>query len=106
MLAMQGDWVEAENTVLNPGERVDNLPASTKKTPLKMWVRGFLQEVSADVGDHVKVKTLTGRIVDGTLVQLNPSHRYDYGETVPELLVVGEELKSKLQEVLARGVQG
>ena len=61
MPAIQGDWVEVENTVLNPEERLDNLPASTKKAPLKMWVRGFLQAVSADVGDQVKVKTLTGR---------------------------------------------
>lgn len=100
MPAIQGDWVEVENTVLNPEERLDNLPASTKKAPLKMWVRGFLQAVSADVGDQVKVKTLTGRIVDGTLGEINPGHRYDYGETVPELIAVGEELKAQLEKVL------
>lgn len=100
MSAMQGDWVEVEITVLNPEKRPSYLPESTRKTPLKMWVRGFLQTNKGDIGNNVKIRTLSGRIVEGELVQTKPSHKYDYGETIPELLAAGEELKNQLRKVL------
>lgn len=100
MWAIQDDWVEVESTILNPEERSIHLPERTRKTPLKMWVRGFLQADKADIGNDVKIRTLSGRMVEGELVQIKPSHKYDYGETIPELLTVGEELKNQLEKVL------
>lgn len=100
MKAVKGEWVEIENVILSPEERAVNLPEDTKKTPLIMWVRGFLESKEAKIGDSVEILTLSGRVIKGDLVEFNPRHQYDYGNTILELLQVGEELKKELSEVM------
>ncbi|MCG0276616.1 MAG: 2-amino-4-ketopentanoate thiolase [Thermosediminibacteraceae bacterium] len=100
MKAKKGMWVEVENIVLRPGERAPHLPEDTKRVPLVMWVKGFLESDVASLGDNVKVRTLTGRIVEGKLVTINPRHVHDFGDCVEELLQVGEEVKKELEKVL------
>lgn len=103
MIVKKGDWVEIENTILNPDERSTNLPDSTKKTPLKMWVRGFLLNEEAELNDDVELITLASRKVSGKLIEFNPRHVHDYGDTVIELIQIGEELKNELLELLEGG---
>jgi len=91
--ARKNDWVEVENVVLKPNERASHLPEDTKATPLMMWIKGFLMDDEANIGDEVSVKTLTGRIVTGKLVEINPRHIHDFGNPVHELLEIGMELK-------------
>lgn len=90
-------WVEIHDIVLKPEERTGNLPEETKKVPLEMRLKGFLLE-EADLGDRVKIRTVTGRIVEGTLLKENPVYEHGYGETfIPELLTIGQNLRAMLE---------
>lgn len=91
-MAKKGDWVLIHNTVLKPEERASQVPEDTKKVPLEMWVKGFLLD-SAEIGDEVKIKTMTGREVTGKLIEVNPAYRHDFGVCIPELLQIGLQLK-------------
>jgi len=95
----KGTWVEIENCVLKPEERAPQIPEDTKRTPLMMWIKGFLVEDNAALGDTVMVQTLAGRVAKGTLTAIEPRHEHDYGNPVTELLVVGTEIKSELEHI-------
>lgn len=95
MKAKKGDWVKIHSIVLTPGERAPQVPDDTKKVPLETWVKGFLQEDAA-LGDTVCVKTYTGREVKGTLVEIAPTFKHSFGENIPELLEIGQQLRAIL----------
>ncbi|EKF49906.1 hypothetical protein H17ap60334_02705 [Thermosipho africanus H17ap60334] len=97
MKAKKGDWVQIEKLLLKPEERTAPLPDDTKKVPLKMRVKGFLQNEEANIGDEIEILTLIGRRVTGTLVAINPKYEHDFGEPVPELLTIGIELRKILE---------
>lgn len=84
----KGTWVEIEKVVLNPDERADSLPEETRQVPYMLRVSGFLQE-DAELGQEVRICTLIGRELAGTLRVINPSYTHSFGETVPELLKIG-----------------
>lgn len=93
----KGTWVEIHDWVLRPEERTGNLPEETKRVPLEMRLKGFLQE-EAELGDRAVVKTVTGRLVQGTVISVNPTYDHGYGETfIPELLSIGRELRALLE---------
>ena len=97
--AKKGDWVEIENVLLQPHERAAHIPEDTKRTPLIMWVRGFLLNEGAKVGDFVSIRTLAERTASGTLVAVNPRHEHDFGNPVKELLEIGNELQKELESL-------
>lgn len=80
-------------------ERAPQVPEDTKKVSLEMWVKGFIQS-DASIGDLVEVKTITGRLVKGNLLKINPYYTHDYGKCIPELLQIGIQAK----EILFGGV--
>lgn len=91
----KGKWVMVHDIVLEPSERSTNLPEDTKKVPLEMWSKGFLIE-DGQIGDIVEIKTITGRVVKGTLLEVEPSYDHDFGKFVPEILEIGVKLKDIL----------
>ena len=91
----KGTWVRIRKTILEPEERTANIPEDTKKVPFEMWVKGWLDE-TAEIGDSVRVTTLTGRKVEGLLTEANPAYRHSYGDFVPELLQIGPDLRALL----------
>ena len=91
----KNSWVQITKIILKPENRAINLPESTKKVPLVMWVKGYLQNDAA-IGSEVKIKTLTGRIEFGVLVCENPSYMHTYGEFVPEILEIDRICKQTL----------
>ncbi|MBI9011837.1 MAG: 2-amino-4-ketopentanoate thiolase [Clostridiales bacterium] len=95
MKAKKGDWVKIHSIVLTPEERAPQVPEDTKKVPLETWVKGFLLD-DASVGETVEVKTYTGRLVKGTLIEVAPTFKHSFGENVPELLQIGLQLRSIL----------
>lgn len=96
--AKKGDWVQIHSIVLKAEERTGKIPEDTKKVPLEMWVKGFLNDDS-NFGDIVSVTTLTGREVKGELVEVNPKYIHSFGdEYIPELLRVGIQVRSILKE--------
>jgi len=91
----KGAWVRIRKTVLNPEERAENIPEETRKVPLFLWTKGYLLE-DAEIGSGVKIKTPTGRIEAGTLLEENPAFRHDYGPFVPEILKIREIVREEL----------
>ncbi|NPV69777.1 MAG: 2-amino-4-ketopentanoate thiolase [Firmicutes bacterium] len=91
-----GDWVQVYDVLLKPGERAPQVPEDTQGVPLEMRVKGFLEH-DAMLGDHATVRTMTGRLVEGTLVAINPAYPHDFGQPVLELLVAGEEFRALLE---------
>lgn len=88
-------WVRIHDIVLSPEKRASNLPEDTKKVPLEMWTKGFLVQ-DGEIGDVVQIKTITGRIVNGTLLEANPYYKHDFGKFIPEVLEIGLNLKELL----------
>lgn len=93
----KGTYVQIHQIVLQSEERAANLPEDTKKVPLEMWVKGYLNH-DAKLGEEVEITTLTDRIVKGKLVEVNPSYRHDFGKFVPELLKIGQDLRLILKD--------
>lgn len=95
MKANRGEWVKIYNIVLTTEERAPQVPDDTRKVPLESWVKGFIQS-DAEIGQFVEVVTITGRRVEGELVEINPAYTHNYGKFVPELLQIGIQARSIL----------
>lgn len=95
-MAKKNDYVQIHNIVLTPDMRSKNLPEETHTVPLEMWVKGYLQEEQASVGDTVTVKTRTGRICSGVLVDEAPHFEHSWGKQIPELLEIGDQVREIL----------
>jgi len=97
-MAKAGEWVQIHNIILAAGERAVHLPGDTRQVPFEMWLKGFLVDDEAQIGDDVTIETITGRHVTGELVAINPRYPHSFGEPVPELLSIGCELRALLAE--------
>ncbi len=93
----KGKWVQIHNVVLEASERAPQVPDDTKKVPLEMWVKGYLQ-TEAEIGEKCTIITATGREVEGTLVGVEIPYEHNYGEFVEELNVVRDQVKGILFE--------
>jgi 2-amino-4-ketopentanoate thiolase alpha subunit len=91
----KGTWVEVEEVVLTPEERSSAIPEETKKTPLKVWVRGNCMK-DCSIGEEVEVATLTGRILKGVVVEEKPAYRYGFGEYIEEIQFIGRQAREIL----------
>lgn len=100
-----GDWVEVERVLLEPADRSPNLPPETAEKPLMVWVKGFAVG-AAGLGEEVTVKTPTGRQVTGMLSAINPGYTHTFGAPIPELQSVGRDLRARLAEWRAGGIEG
>jgi len=94
--AKRGDLVKIHQIVLEPDQRPDTLPACTRAVPYEGWIKGFLMDESANIGDEVRIETFIGREISGTLCEVNPIYDHNFGVAPKELLRVGNEAKNKL----------
>ena len=85
-------WVLIHRNVLEPSERAVQVPDDTKKVPLELWTKGYLQE-DANIGDEVTVLTRTKRMEKGTLLEAAPYYKHDFGKFVPELITISDQVK-------------
>lgn len=90
-----GSWVQIHSVVLKTNERAPQVPDSTKKVPLEMWVKGFLQN-DGNIGEEVTIKTVTGRMETGRLVQVDPTFNHSFGNFVPEIVEIDQMLRREL----------
>ena len=88
----KGEWVRIHKIILTPAERAPQVPDDTKKCPLEMWVKGYL-DADANIGDEVSVTTTTGRKETGTLTEVNPHYEHDFGKFIPELLTIDKQVR-------------
>ena len=86
----QGTWVEIEQVVLTPEQRVQTLPQETRSVPYLLRVSGFLLQ-DAEIGQDAQVKSIIGRTLSGKLKTVNPGYSHSFGETIPELLRIGTD---------------
>jgi len=93
----KGTWVEIHRIVLPAGERAPQVPEDTARVPLEMRVKGFLAE-PAVIGAQVEVITAAGRRLRGTLVEINPAYTHGFGAPLPELTMIGSEVRSILRQ--------
>ncbi len=94
-MVKKGEWVIIHRNILTPEERAPQVPEDTKKVPLEMWVKGYLNH-DANIGEEVEVTTVTKRIEKGTLLEVNPHYKHDFGEFVPELLKINQQVRDIL----------
>ena len=95
--AKKNDLVQIHMTILEPRERPKTLPPSTAALPYECWIKGFLLDETANVGDPVKIKTLIGRVFSGILYTVNPVYNHNFGTPQKELLSIGEEAWDRLR---------
>lgn len=88
----KGEWVLIHKVILEPSQRAPQVPDDTKKVPLEMWIKGYLQE-DANIGDEVTVLTRTKRKENGTLLEVNPYYKHDFGKFIPELIHISDQVK-------------
>lgn len=88
----KGEWVMIHKIVLTPEQRAPQVPEDTKKVPLELWVKGYLQD-DAEIGDEVTILTRTKRTEKGTLLENNPYYKHNFGKFIPELLRVSEQVR-------------
>lgn len=91
----KGTWVRVHKILVNPEDRSPNLPEDTKKVPVELWTKGYLQKDS-EIGEEVQIKTITNRIEKGELIEANPSYSHNYGSHIPEIMEIGIQLKKIL----------
>ncbi len=96
--AKKGDLVQIHKIILEPEQRSDNLPSCTKSTPYECWIKGFLIDEAANIGDEARIKTFIGREISGILCQVRPIYDHRFGEPQEELLSIGDEVRKQLEK--------
>lgn len=94
-MVKKGEWVIIHRNILTPEQRAPQVPDDTKKVPLEMWVKGYLNK-DAEIGEEVEITTRTKRIETGTLLEVNPYYKHDFGKFVPELLRISDQVREVL----------
>jgi 2-amino-4-ketopentanoate thiolase alpha subunit len=95
--AKKGDLVQIHFVVLEPKERAENLPEATRSVPYEGWIKGFLLDEIAKIGQTVHIETFIGRKFMGILTDINPIYDHNFGEPQPELNFVGLNAWKKLE---------
>lgn len=94
-MLIKGTYVEIMLEVLQPRDRAENLPEETKKTSLKLWAKGHLIKDS-EINETVQIKTVTGRVIEGVISEVNPSYNHGFGDFISELMYIGPQAKEIL----------
>ncbi|MBG9982097.1 2-amino-4-ketopentanoate thiolase [Aerococcaceae bacterium DSM 111020] len=95
-MANKGEWVQISSRVLSADQRAPQVPEDTSRTPLVMWVKGYLLE-EAEIGDEVTIETVTGRQTSGKLVEIQPKFTHSFGDYIPEITEIHKMLASELK---------
>jgi len=99
-MAQKGQWAQVSSVVLRPEERAPQVPDDTKKTPLVMWVKGYLNQDS-EMGAECEITTVTGRVVKGVLEDVEPVYIHNFGKYIPELDAIRDQVRKALGWSLA-----
>lgn len=96
-MAIKGDWVRIHSVVLKPGQRAPQVPDDTALVPLELWVKGYLL-ADAQPGDKVSVRTRTGRVAEGDLLEGGLDCTHSFGAYVPEVMLIGDMVRAGLRK--------
>jgi 2-amino-4-ketopentanoate thiolase alpha subunit len=73
-----GRWVRIHRVELGPSERSPSVPEDTAAVPFEAWINGWLLG-DARLGEQVRITTVTGRAVEGELIEENPGYWHTFG---------------------------
>jgi hypothetical protein len=93
----KGRWARIHRLELGPSERAPGIPPDTAAVPFESWINGWLVEDGA-VGERAKLRTPTGRIVEGVLVEVDPGYSHSFGSPPPALQRAGRQARRRLFE--------
>ncbi|MBU0514928.1 MAG: 2-amino-4-ketopentanoate thiolase [Proteobacteria bacterium] len=96
--AFRGDLVQIINVIMEPADRPETLPPSTRAVPYQGWIKGLLVDDHARIGDQVTIKTFIGRHLSGKLYAVGPTYDHGFGRPRPELLPIGALARKLLGE--------
>jgi hypothetical protein len=74
----EGRWVRIHRVELEPAERSPSVPEDTAAVPFELWINGWLHR-DAQLGERVRIRTMSGRTEEGTLVELDPGYWHTFG---------------------------
>jgi hypothetical protein len=94
--AWRGDLVQIHVVVLRPEERTASIPDCTKAVPYEAWVKGFLVDESARIGDPVRIRTFAERELRGELAAIEPAYGHGFGKPPVELIRASLEGRDRL----------
>ncbi len=95
-VAVKGDLVQIHLVILEPKNRAANLTEATRAVPYEGWIKGFLLDEQAELGQHVRIESFIGRKLTGVLVEINPTYDHNYGKPQAELNFIGNNSWKKL----------
>ena len=84
----RGRWGRIHRIELASSERAPGIPADTAGVPFETWINGWLVD-DATIGERCRLKTPTGRIVEGVLVEVDPGYHHSFGSPPPALIHAG-----------------
>jgi hypothetical protein len=83
-----GRWARIHRLELAPSERAPGIPEDTAVVPFETWINGWLVDDAA-IGERATLRTPTGRIVEGILVEADPGYDHSFGSPPPALQRAG-----------------
>lgn len=86
-------------SLLSPAERAAGLPEDTAALPYVVRVRGVLVEAAA-LGQVARVRTASGRVLEGTLEDPAPSDDHTFGRPPGALAETWEAIDQLRREVI------
>jgi hypothetical protein len=91
----RGRWSRIHRVELEPSARAPGLPADTAAVPFETWINGWLVE-DAEIGRPARLRTSTGRVVEGELVAVDPGYDHTFGSPPAALHRAGERSRELL----------
>jgi 2-amino-4-ketopentanoate thiolase alpha subunit len=91
----KGRWARIHRVELGPSERAPGIPEDTAAVPFESWINGWLVEAGV-IGEPARLRTMTGRIVEGILVEADPGYSHSFGSPPPALQRAGQQARRRL----------
>ena len=93
LVIKKGSLVKIKQVILKKEQRTGKIPKDTKNQDYLMFVKGFLQ-YDAEIGDKVKVTTMIGREIVGTLIENEPEYNHSYGKYISEFKHINTNIEN------------
>ncbi len=94
MLAHHGNWVLIEQLYLTADQRQSHLPEETKQKDFMLRVKGFLLDEECAIGSVCTIRTKTGRIIEGKLLDIFVAFDHSFGDYVQETEYIEPSVKA------------
>jgi len=91
----RGEWARIHRVELAPSERAPGIPADTAAVPFETWINGWLLDEAA-LGEVARLRTPTGRVVEGVLIEADPGYTHSFGSPPPSLQAAGTRAWARL----------